>query len=108
MIADRWIYQKRNVKVPWAFYLVKEYDNRNYSQSLVLDYTFYHENVNTDDHAVSRIGIRCESIEEYTNELLAEVINWVGIDHEDFKQIYEELEDFIYFEVLRKAAKKEG
>ena len=94
-IRDYWVYQKRQVTTPWAIYFVKEYDKRNYNKSVVIDYTFYHENVENHTHSVSFIGLHYDTITEYADEIVSTIAEYTAIENQDYEQIKKAIEDII-------------
>ena len=94
-IRDYWVYQKRNVQTPWALYIVKEYDRRNYNESVTIDYTLYHEDIDKPTHALSFVGLRYSSIKGYADEITAEINQVSTVDNQDYQQIYRAIEDII-------------
>ena len=90
-IKDYWVYQKRDTPVPWALYIVKEYDKRKPAET-TLDWTFYHEDIPTPTHSKSFVGLHCDSIVDYANAFIAEMSDYVSIDAQDYAQIEQAME----------------
>lgn len=95
MIRDYWVYQKRDVPTPWAIYFVKEYDKRRYNETVCIDYTFYHENVPNPTHSVSFVGLHYDTIKGYADEIAITILEYAGIDNQDYEQIERAIEDII-------------
>lgn len=68
MIKDFWVCQERQSKFPWALYVVKEYDLRHPSAT-VLDFTLYCEEIDNPTHSVSKIDCHFPSVGGYVGEL---------------------------------------
>ena len=94
-IRDYWVYQKRQVMTPWALYIVKEYDKRKYNESVVIDYTFYHENVENPTHSISFVGLHYDTIAGYADEIAAKIAEYTAIDNQDYEQVKHAIEDII-------------
>lgn len=90
-IKDYWLYQKRDVPTPWAIYFVKEYDRRD-PDATQIDYTFYHEDVPSNAHSKSYVGLHHLTPRGYADEIVAEISDYVSIASEDYDQILKELE----------------
>ena len=89
-IRDYWLYQKRDVPTPWAIYFVKEYDKRDASTTCI-DFTLYHEDIPTQLHSKSYVGLKHDTIEEYVNDICEKMSEYVSVNEDDHKQIYSEL-----------------
>lgn len=92
-IRDYWIYQKRQVQIPWALYIVKEYDKR-YPEIITLDYTLYHEDISNSAHSVSKVGLHFETISAYVDDILATLTDNAAsaeFTSEDYKQLEKEI-----------------
>lgn len=89
-IRDYWIYQKRNVFVPWALYIVKEYD-RTKPEKTTIDFTFYHEEIPTQTHSKSFVGFHCATPREYADAITAEMAEFVSVNSQDYNQVLTEL-----------------
>lgn len=95
MIRDYWVYQRRQVQTPWALYIVKEFDRRDYSKSVVIDYTFYHEDVGNATHSVSFVGLHYDTIKGYADAITATIAEYTSIDNQDYEQVRKAIEDII-------------
>ena len=102
-IRDYWIYQKRAAPTPWAIYVVKEYDLRDYTNSIVLDYTFYYEGIPNDDHSLSFVGLHYENVKGYADAIASVVIEYAELTHDDYEQLQSEIYNIIYGDILAKA-----
>lgn len=87
-IRDYWIYQKRNVAIPWALYVVKEYDRR-YPSATCLDYTLYHEDIDKPTHCVSRVCVHYDTVSGYVSDIAETIMDNTPLDftHEDSEQL---------------------
>lgn len=94
-IRDYWLYQRRNVPVPWAIYFVKEYDRRHPSATTI-DWTLYHEDIPNQTHCVSFVGLHYDSIRGYADAILAEMTDYVSIEAQDREQIECEIERILF------------
>ena len=94
-IRDYWVYQKRQADVPWALYIVKEYDKRKGMSATVLDWTIYSENIELSTHSKSRVGVHEKSIEGYVNELICDLVEISTITDEDVRQLNKAIEDIL-------------
>ena len=84
-IRDYWVYQKRDTPKPWALYIVKEYDKR-FPESVVLDYTLYHEDVPNATNAVSFVGLHYDSPTGYADEIMAQISEYAQPANQYYKQ----------------------
>ena len=94
-IKDFWVYQKRGTPKPWAFYIVKEYDKRAGKRATCLDYTFYHEDIPNTIHAVSEVSLHYDNVSGYVNHLLSVILEYATINHQDEKQLTEEVSNIL-------------
>ena len=94
-IRDYWVYQKRQADVPWAIYIVKEYDKRKGLDAVVLDWTIYSENIELSTHSKSRVSVHANSIGEYVNELILDLVEISTIHDEDVQQLNRAIEDIL-------------
>lgn len=94
-IRDYWIYQKRQVEVPWAIYIVKEYDKRKGISATCLDWTLYSEDIKNSAHSKSRVGIHAETIDGYVNELLGDIAEFATIHSDDTQQLNKSIENIL-------------
>lgn len=86
MIRDYWIYQKRDVQTPWALYVVKEFDRRNPSAT-VIDYTLYHEDIDSATHSKSFVGLHYETIAGYVNDIVTQISEITEVHVQDLEQL---------------------
>lgn len=94
-IKDYWIYQQADVATPWAIYMVKEYLPNHGKEFITLDWTLYHEDIQTPERCKSFIGLHCDTIEEYANAIIAEMASLVPVASSDFEQIKREIESIL-------------
>ena len=87
---EYWLYQKRNVPVPWALYIVKSYDKR-YRKTTV-DWTVYHEDLPTKTHSKSFFGLHYATPKGYADAIVSELVNFFEIEASDYQQIEREME----------------
>lgn len=92
LIKDYWIYQKRAVSVPWALYIVKEYD-RNRLKMPTLDVTFYSEHIGNATNSKSIVNLKGDSIDYYVNALVTEILEFSDVTNEDLEQLRKSLTD---------------
>jgi hypothetical protein len=91
MIKDYWIYQKRNVQVPWSLYVVKEYDVNQPSDYDVLDYTFYSELIDNKAKSVSKVGLNYQTLDDYVEDIADTIKRFTKVTREDYEQLAREL-----------------
>lgn len=91
-IRDYWIYQQRDVRNPWALYVVKEYDRRK-PDATCIDYTLYHEDIENPTHSISKIGLHFNLISDYVNDVISCITDNTeqSVHHDDFRQLDMEL-----------------
>ena len=89
-IRDYWVYQKRDAPKPWALYIVKEYDKR-FPESVVIDYTFYHEDVQNVANCVSFVGLHYDEPNGYADEIMATLCEYSQPTNQDYQQILNEI-----------------
>ena len=94
-IKDYWVYQKRNVPVPWALYIVKEYDRRYHPETVTLDFTLYHDDIPTQTKSKSFINIHENTLSGYVERFVTEMIEFVEISSEDYEQLKRSIEDIL-------------
>lgn len=94
-IKDYWVYQKRDTPTPWALYIVKEYDKRYQPETVTLDFTLYHEDIPTQTHSKSFIGIHESTLSGYVERLVTEMTEYVSITNEDHEQLRKSIEDIL-------------
>lgn len=78
-IKDYWIYQKREVQLPWALYIVKEFDRRYPQETTCLDFTLYHENIPNQAHSVSKIGLHYDTVSAYISDIALTITDESGM-----------------------------
>lgn len=91
MIKDYWIYQKRNVQVPWSLYVVKEYDVNQPSDYDVLDYTLYSEFIDNKTKSVSKVGLNYQTLDDYVEDIADTIKRFTKVTREDYEQLAREL-----------------
>ena len=93
MVKDYWIYQKREVQMPWAIYIVKEYDKRYPHETVTLSFTLYHENIQNSAHSVSTVGLHYDTISSYISDIALIIIDEAGMlfTNADQEQLEREL-----------------
>ena len=91
MIKDYWIYQKRNVQVPWSLYIVKEYDVNRPSEYDVLDYTLYSEFIDNKARSVSKVGLNYRTLDDYVEDIADTIKRFTEVTREDYEQLAREL-----------------
>lgn len=91
-IRDYWIYQERNVKTPWALYVVKEYDKRH-PEATTLDYTLYSELIDEPTNAFSRVGIHYDYVSGYVDTIISDLCSFcIEVENPDLIQLENEIE----------------
>ena len=98
MIKDYWIYQKRNVPVPWALYIVKEHERgKRKVGDVEFDMTVYHDGIDNDLHAKSYVGIKASRVSELANAITDFIGEATGeeIYNSDVAQVTEALLDIL-------------
>lgn len=93
-IKDYWVYQQRDCIYPWALYVVKEYDKRK-KDATVLDYTIYSENIDKPTHSVSFVGIHCDSVSGYVNDIICNLVEFSSVTSEDKEQLEKAILDIL-------------
>ena len=93
-IRDYWVYQKRDTPVPWALYIVKEYDKRKPALTTI-DWTLYHEDIPTQTHSKSFVGLHYDTIPGYADAITAEMVEYVSVTSQDRAQIENALYDIL-------------
>ena len=78
MIKDYWIYQKRDVPVPWALYVIKEYNPGDKFKDVVLDVTIYSEQIENNDHMLSFLNWHYPTISSYVSRFANEIAKFGG------------------------------
>lgn len=94
-IRDYWIFQERESVIPWAIYVVKEFDKRAGKIADVLDYTLFSENIGNATNTISKIGIHCDDVAGYVNEILGDLVNYASVNNEDLQQLNREIESIL-------------
>lgn len=85
-IRDYWVYQERQNDNQWALYIVKEYDRRHPSAT-VIDFTLYSEGIENNAHSVSKTGLHYDRVSGYVDEILAEICEFSTVTAEDKAQL---------------------
>lgn len=93
---DYWVYQKRDVAVPWALYIVKEFDKRAGKDATMLSFTVYHEDIATPTHSVTHDSIHCESVSAYVRTFIELMSESVYLDDADQIQVKNAIEDILF------------
>ena len=91
-IKDYWIYQRRDVPVPWAIYVVKEYDRRK-PDATSLDLTLYSEDIQSSTHSRSFVNIKHTRIDDYVHDIVLKLGEFANVTLEDREQLRRALED---------------
>ena len=86
MIRDYWCYQKRADPEPWALHLVKEFDRRHPSAT-VLDFTLYSDKFDDPTKSVSRVGLHYDTVDGYVNAILGDLVEVTEVWAEDREQL---------------------
>ena len=89
-IRDYWVYQKRDTPKPWALYIVKEYDKR-FPESVVIDYTFYHEDIENATKAISFVDLHHDGPRGYADEIMATIREFSEVFDTDYRQVLNEI-----------------
>ena len=87
MIKDYWVWQNRNVDVPWALYIVKNYRKPQTIDTTILDVTIYSEDIDNDSHAMNVLGRQYDTISEYVDEIEHYISKFSNFKQEDYKQV---------------------
>lgn len=95
MVKDYWVYQKRDIPTPWALYIVKEWDKRKPSETTVLDFTLYHEDIPSPTHSISIEGIHSETVSGFVDECADFIAQHVGVTKEDKEQLRYSIENIV-------------
>ena len=90
-VREYWIYQKRNVHVPWAMLITKTYDRRDRNETII-DWTVYHEDIPTQTRSKSFIGLQFPTAEGYADAICSELEDIVTVSELDHAQILREIE----------------
>ena len=90
-IRDYWIYQKRDVPNPWAIYIVKEFDRRHPSATM-LDYTLYSEDIDNATHSKSFVGLHYDNARGYVDAICCEINDFAEIVAQDKEQLHRSIE----------------
>lgn len=94
MQREYWLYQKRDVVVPWALYIVKTYDKR--LKKTTIDWTVYHEDLPTKTHSKSFYGLQYTNPIDYADAISYELANFFEIEVQDYTQIRREMERILF------------
>lgn len=86
-IRDYWVFQERQVATPWALYIVKEYETPQTFDNTCLDVTIYHEDIDNDEHALSFVCWRFDTISGYTDEIQWHLSKYTLFNADDYKQV---------------------
>ena len=78
-IRDYWVYQQRPVAVPWALYIVKEYDRRYPQDTTCIDFTLYHEDIENPTHSVSKVGLHYDTVSAYISDIALTITDETGM-----------------------------
>lgn len=78
-IRDYWVYQQRPVAVPWALYIVKEYDKRYPQDTTCIDFTLYHEDIENPTHSVSTVGLHYDTVGAYISDIAITITDNTGM-----------------------------
>lgn len=98
MIKDYWVYQKCDVPVPWALYIVKEYERGKRKVGEVeFDVTVYHDGIDNDLHAKSFVGIKANTVSSLVSLFESKIKTATGdtILPEDHEQLTNSLLDIL-------------
>lgn len=101
--VDFWIYQKRDCVAPFAVHVTKHYEMRNYTDSILMDFEVYSEQIQEKGNVVRVSGIHFESYRSYS-EYLINLVSSVGIEiyFEDTQQIRKEMDNIVYMGFLKR------
>ena len=91
MIRDYWVWQARKVDVPWALYIVKEYQNPQTFESTYLDVTIYSEDIDNDEHSIAFVCWQFSTVSGYADEIERHISKFSNFKDEDYKQVEEAL-----------------
>ena len=78
-IRDYWVYQERPVAVPWALYIVKEYDKHYPQDTTFIDFTLYHEGIENPTHSVSKVGLHYDTMCAYISDIAHSITDETGM-----------------------------
>ena len=97
MIRDYWVYQKRNVAVPWAIYIVKSYTRERSWESTQLAMTIYSEDIPNEDHCMAFVGLQSKTVSGYVDMIAEQLSGFTTFTEYDRQQLEEELLDIIAY-----------
>lgn len=99
MIKDKWIFQIRSdVHTPWALLVVKEYEPTCNFDDVIIDITFYSEDIGADDdNMISFVNWQFATISEYVHMIERIIKNFGGhFDMHDRHEVEHELCDLFF------------
>ena len=87
MIRDYWVWQARNVDVPWSLYIVKEYDKPQTFDNIVLDVTIYSEDIDNSDHMLSFLNWHFNDVDGYVDKIKGKIEKFSNFTDADYAQV---------------------
>lgn len=91
MVRDYWIYQRRDVRTPWAFYVVKEFDRRK-PEATLISFTLYHEDIENPTHSVTKDSMYFHDIRGYVDEMTMTLTDMgITVTSDDRQQLTREV-----------------
>ena len=87
MIRDYWVFQERKTAVPWALYVVKEYEKPQRFNTTCLDACIYSENIQNDEHSLTFVCWQFDTINGYVDELAKHISTFADFTEDDRLQL---------------------
>ena len=93
MIKDKWIYQNNlKASVPWALYVIKEYEPGSSFDDVVLDITFYSEQIDNSEHMLAFLNWQYPTLQSYVSQISNQIDKFGGLfDCNDADMVEHEL-----------------
>lgn len=87
MIKDYWVFQERKTPVPWALYVVKEYEKPQRFNTTCLDVCIYSEDIANDEHSLAFVCWQFNTIDGYIDELQKHISTFAEFTEQDRLQL---------------------
>ena len=87
MIRDYWVWQYRKTEVPWALYIVKEFQNPQTFENTYLDVTIYSEDIDNEEHCISFVCWQFDTVTGYVDEIERHISKFSNFKPDDYRQV---------------------
>ena len=93
---DFWIYQKRDVALPWSLYIVCRYDKRKPKDTMEMDVSCYHESILPPVYRKTWYGLHQDSLSGFAHDVSDRIAQVVEVTDADRAQLERSFDYLLY------------